>query len=306
MVDISVIMCAYNAENTVAEAIESVLNQSVTNFELIFVNDGSIDNTLNIANFYAEKDSRLRVIDQKNCGLGLGRNHAIRESIGYYIAFLDADDIWLKQKLELQIRVINENDNVDIVVADTIAYEELTKYLPELNYKIDYYPDFFEQLVEKNFNFAPATSLIKRQLFESALFTDDHSGQDYYPFLVFSLHNARLFKLNCPLYGERSLPGSLQRSTRSQFISAMARYKAVQVALKDKEHIAYLTDERISLLKGASDRFLTWAASGSRSYMNYLNSLHFVIPLYSSFYSKKYYLIELLKTILFPLSRLIK
>ncbi len=306
MPDISVIICAYNAENTVAEAIESVLNQSMKNFELILINDGSNDSTLNIANTYAQNDARLRVIDQKNCGLGLSRNHAIKESKGNFIAFLDADDVWLKQKLELQIRVMNENESVDIVVTNTIAYDELEKGLPELNYNSDYYPDFFDLIVTKNFFFQPVTSLINRRLFdELAVFTDDHSGQDYYPFLVFALHNVRLFKLNCPLYGERSLPGSLQRSTRSRFISAMARYKAVQAVLKDKENVGYLTKERVSLLKKASDRFLTWSACGSRAYMNYVDALRFVASLYSSFYSKKYYVIELLKTTFFPLKQIL-
>jgi glycosyltransferase involved in cell wall biosynthesis len=292
-------MCAYNAENTVAEAIESVLNQTMPDFEFIFVNDGSTDKTLQIASFYAQKDNRMQIIDQKNTGAGQARNHGIKKSSGNYIAFLDSDDVWLKQKLELQSHVIEENDKVDIVVTDMISYDELQQGLLTPNYNADYYPDFFERLVNRNFFFQPMTSLIKKELFELALFTDDHSGEDYYPFLVFALHNAKLFKLNCPLYGERELLGSLQRSKHSGFISGLARHNAIQSVMDDEIHSNYLTEDRIILLKNASDKFLTWASSGSRHYMNYIDSFKFTIKLYPKFYKKRFYFIELLKNIFF-------
>lgn len=300
MVMISVVMCAYNAENTVAEAIDSILEQSWSEFELIFINDGSTDNTLNIAESYLEQDKRVKVFDQENLGLGLSRNAAIKKCQGQFISFLDADDVWLKQKLEFQMKAVMEDAEIDIVVTETIAYDNLKTKVPILNFEIQYYDDFFERLTKQNFFFQPVTSLIRKRLFDQfAEFTNDHSGQDYYPFLVFALHKAKIIKIKAPLYGERSLPGSLQRSPRSRFLSAVARYKATIRTLGDENNKKHLTPDKIKLLNLASDRFLRWSSHSARFYMTYIESIKYTSFL--SFNNKLFYMVELMKSILYPL-----
>lgn len=95
---VSVILCVYNEEQYVRQAIDSVLSQSLEDFELIIVNDGSTDDTLNIINSY--DDSRIRVIDQENIGLGASRNRAMADASGEYVAFLDGDDWFSSDALE--------------------------------------------------------------------------------------------------------------------------------------------------------------------------------------------------------------
>jgi glycosyltransferase involved in cell wall biosynthesis len=103
----SVIMPAYNAEATLGEAIESVLSQTYEDFELLVVDDCSADKTKNIIEFY-KNDLRLRSIFlSENLGVAGARNKAIKEAKGRYIAFLDADDVWLSEKLELQKAVLD-------------------------------------------------------------------------------------------------------------------------------------------------------------------------------------------------------
>jgi len=305
MENISIIMCAFNSEDTISEAIESVLNQTIENFEFIIINDGSTDETLSRINFYKKTDKRIKIISQNNLGAGLSRNRGIKVSSGKYIAFIDADDIWIKNKLELQIQVMKENADADIVVTDMISYDAI-KRLPEasmLEYK--YYPDFFEQLVLNNLFFQPTTAMIKRELFNLAMYTQDHSGQDYYPFLMFALHEAKLFKISVPLYGERSLQGSLQRSARSKHLSAIARHKAIKSILENSElYSKFLTELKIDQLKFGNDRFLGWSAYTARHYMPYLDSLKFIINSYCSFYKKRIFTLELIKTLLFPIIKL--
>ena len=90
---ISVITTVYNIEKYISECIESILKQSFTDFELIIINDCSTDNSLNIVNSYAEKDNRIRVINnEKNLGCGMGRYIGINEAKGDFIAFIDGDD----------------------------------------------------------------------------------------------------------------------------------------------------------------------------------------------------------------------
>ena len=103
---ISVILPAYNAEKTVAEAVRSVLSQSYTNFELIIIDDASSDGTKAIIEDLAEKDTRIRVIsNEKNLGVLKTRLKGIRSAFGKWIAFIDSDDMWAKDKLAEQVAV---------------------------------------------------------------------------------------------------------------------------------------------------------------------------------------------------------
>lgn len=101
---VSIIMPAYNAEKYISESIESVLAQTYKNWELIIVDDCSSDNTRKIINDYIQKDSRIKFIMlAKNSGAAVARNTAIENAKGRYIAFLDSDDLWKKEKLEKQL-----------------------------------------------------------------------------------------------------------------------------------------------------------------------------------------------------------
>lgn len=96
---VSVILCVYNEEKFIRKAIESILKQSFTDFEFIIVNDGSTDDTLDIINSY--DDERIRLIDQPNMGLGASRNRAIELAQGEYVTFLDGDDWFREDALEI-------------------------------------------------------------------------------------------------------------------------------------------------------------------------------------------------------------
>jgi glycosyltransferase involved in cell wall biosynthesis len=90
---VSVLMTAYNRENYIVEAIESVLSSTYTNFELIVVDDGSTDNTVNIARGYAHKDDRIKVyVNTKNLGDYANRNNAAKKAKGEYLMYVDSDD----------------------------------------------------------------------------------------------------------------------------------------------------------------------------------------------------------------------
>jgi len=113
---ISVIMPCYNAGKFLREAIESILNQSYTHFELLAINDGSTDSTLQILEEYAAKDSRIRVItNEENIKLIRTLNKGIDLAQGEYIARMDADDISLPNRFEVELDYLLQNPEVDIV-----------------------------------------------------------------------------------------------------------------------------------------------------------------------------------------------
>lgn len=107
---ISIIMAAYNASLTIKESIESIINQTYKNWELIIVNDCSTDDTVTIVTKYCENDSRIKLINNEvNLKVSKTRNEGIKNSIYRYIAFLDSDDLWHKEKLEKQLIFMQEN-----------------------------------------------------------------------------------------------------------------------------------------------------------------------------------------------------
>jgi glycosyltransferase involved in cell wall biosynthesis len=105
-------MPTYNASKFVAQAIESILNQTFSEFELLIVDDGSTDNTLDIVKSYAEKDDRIRIIQSEHGGPSKARNIAIAAAHYPWIAILDADDIALPHRLETQIKMAKANPDV--------------------------------------------------------------------------------------------------------------------------------------------------------------------------------------------------
>jgi len=102
-VTVSIVIPAYNAAWCVARAVDSVLAQCFRDYELIVVNDGSSDNTAEVLSAYGDK---LRVVDKPNGGLSSARNAGIKAARGRYVAFLDADDRWLPEKLNKQVALM--------------------------------------------------------------------------------------------------------------------------------------------------------------------------------------------------------
>ncbi|MGH7886106.1 MAG: glycosyltransferase family 2 protein, partial [Thermodesulfobacteriota bacterium] len=109
---ISVIIPVYNCEKYLGEAVESVLEQTYKPMEIIVVNDGSTDQSEKVAKNYLE---HIKYFYQNNFGIGAARNKGIELSTGEYLSFLDSDDIWVKDKLKIQIESLNSDESIDAV-----------------------------------------------------------------------------------------------------------------------------------------------------------------------------------------------
>ncbi|MEP0885156.1 glycosyltransferase [Trichocoleus sp. ST-U3] len=123
---ISVIIPVYNGEKTLQETIESVLNQTLTDFELIVINDGSQDATLEIVERI--QDPRLKAFSYANAGQATSRNRGISHACGEYISFIDADDLWTPDKLEAQLRALQDNSQAAVAYSWTKCIDELGNF----------------------------------------------------------------------------------------------------------------------------------------------------------------------------------
>jgi len=146
-------MPAYNAEKYIAESIDSVIAQTYTNWELIIVDDGSTDKTGKIASSYVALDERVKYIYQENQKQSIARNNGLKLCRGKYIAFLDSDDIWVINKLEVQLKCIQENKSDLVFSAGFVFSQDISNPDFEFNTTegIIVGDDGFESLLRQNF-----------------------------------------------------------------------------------------------------------------------------------------------------------
>lgn len=151
MVGISVIMPVYNVSNYLANAINSIKNQSFNDLEIICINDGSSDNSLEILNILKKENKNIKVINQKNSGPGIARNTGIANAKGEYIAFLDSDDIFLdKNALEKLYATAKKND-ADVVCGNLRWINQ--------DYSLDEYYDY----INTKYAYAEREEIIKSE-----------------------------------------------------------------------------------------------------------------------------------------------
>jgi len=128
---LSVIMPAFNAGKYISASIESILNQTFTDFELLIVDDGSTDDT--VSKIKSFKDKRINIISQKNSGVSASRNKAIRLAKGEYIAMHDADDISYPERFDTQIRFLRKNPEIGLVGCTLEAVDKDDSFMYYIN-----------------------------------------------------------------------------------------------------------------------------------------------------------------------------
>lgn len=124
---ISVIIPIYNGEMTIRETIQSVLNQSFTDFEIIAIDDGSTDRTVEVVR--SIKDPRVKVFSYPNAGQAASRNRGMDRASGEYFAFIDADDLWTPEKLETQLKALEENPEAGVAYSWVDYINESNQYV---------------------------------------------------------------------------------------------------------------------------------------------------------------------------------
>jgi glycosyltransferase involved in cell wall biosynthesis len=172
---VSVIIPTYNRANLLPRAIKSVLNQTFQDFELIIVDDGSTDNTRKVVEEFQQKDSRIKYIFQENSG-GPAKpiNSGIKNSKGEYIAILESDDEWLLEKLEKQIKVLEEFKNVGLVSCYAFRiFEDGTKKLYKTPYLELFKKTKWKLFWEKWGIISPSTIMIRKEVVEKIGFFDE-------------------------------------------------------------------------------------------------------------------------------------
>lgn len=189
---ISIIMASYNYAHFIGEAIESVINQTYKNWELIIIDDASADNSLEVIEEYVKKDSRIKLlINEKNLGLAGTIKKGIESATGNWIAFLESDDIFSQNSLEEKVKAINSNAGIiytDLeLFGDEKSFYKYQNYINDIN---KYFIQLDNSKFVKNFkeiipkvNPIPTFSvvMVKKELLEKCNFNSIcKASLDYY------------------------------------------------------------------------------------------------------------------------------
>ncbi len=159
---ISIIIPVFNTEKYLAEAIESVLSQTLKPTEIIVVDDGSTDKSVEVARQF---EPLVRIISQANKGVGAARNVGIQETSGDFLAFLDADDFWTENKLEIQLSYLENNPKTDMVFGYVEQF--ISSELP------DEHKSNLKSELDKMQGFVAGAMLIKKTTFLKAGFFNE-------------------------------------------------------------------------------------------------------------------------------------
>jgi len=176
--EISVVVPVYNNEATIRESIESALAQSFSNFELLVIDDGSCDSSINIIS--SIKDPRIKIFSFPNKGIAASLNRGINKANGDYIAFLDADDLWDSDKLRKQLDAIKRSDNYCLAYSWVVYIDERGQFLYPGNQMI-LNGNVYKELLFSNFLETESNPLINKQsIIEVGCFDEAINGaQDW-------------------------------------------------------------------------------------------------------------------------------
>ncbi len=241
---VSVIIPAYNAEETIAECLNSLLNQTLHDIEIIVVDDGSTDNTAQIVEDYLAKDSRVQLIRQENQFAGVARNNGMKHATGQYLYFLDADD-YIEPSCLSDMCHIAVKYNTDVVITRSVGFEAATNQAQSLDYALsgmpmetplgpsDISPTLFQSFIGWPWD----------KLFRHSFITDNQltfqnlrtSNDALFVFLALALAK-RLYCIEKPLVHHRmNNPDSLEGSRGKSYKCALEAMHAIKKELVKKD-----------------------------------------------------------------------
>lgn len=230
-VTVSIICAAYNAEKYIKQTIESILVQTINNWELIIVDDCSTDNTRTIVEEYVKRYANIFLVENEiNSGPGITRNKGIAIAKGRYIAICDSDDIWLPQKLERQVEFMKRYDapisytSYELINSDGIPLSQVIKVFP----KPMTYRDYL-----KNTIIGFSTSIIDRRLCSDITFADMRSREDTFLWCTLLKQGHKAYGLNEVLVQYRVHDSSVSADK-------IKASKQVWELYRDKLHISFL------------------------------------------------------------------
>lgn len=203
---VSVITPIYNCERFIAETINSVINQTYENWEMILIDDASNDKSVEIVKHYTKLDKRIRLIKLKeNSGVAVARNTGIKASSGRFIAFLDGDDLWEPNKLEIQIQFMIERN----IGFSYTSYNVISENGIDLKKTVGAPSEIDYDTLLKNTIIGCLTVVIDRDIIKEINMPLIRTRQDWVTWLSILKRGYKAYGINIPLARYRIVKGSI-------------------------------------------------------------------------------------------------
>lgn len=240
MNSVSVIIPFYKKHRTLKRAIKSVLDQSNQNFEIIIIHDDPNDQDIDFMNSILNLDSRIKILkNNNNLGAGESRNKGIQNSSGNYIAFLDADDYWKKNKLEIQLTSMKKN-NIEFSHTSYIIEDIHGNYISKrIARPLTSYKDLL-----KTCDIGLSSVLIKKEILRNFCFPDLKTKEDYVLWLLLAKSGIKIQGIDLPLMTWVYSKNSLSSNTLQKLMDG---YKVYKTYLKFNFFLSFLFLFRLSI-----------------------------------------------------------
>lgn len=236
---VSVIMPAFNDENFITQSIKSVLDQDYKNLELIVFSDGSTDETNSIASRFEKLDRRVKLYTQDNQGVSVARNNAIKQASGEYIAFIDSDDVWCKNKISLQLNEFMKDPELGFVSTLALIIDK-SNHFNGLITGIQLNGFVFDEILKNNGVPCGSTPLIKKEVINRVGYFDKSLKvcQDY-DYWIRCAQHCKFKTINIPLVAYRRSKNRL-----STFYGLL--FEECKTIIEDNFKQGYIKDENLS------------------------------------------------------------
>ena len=234
---VSIIVPIYNVEQFLDRCIDSVVKQTYKNLEIILVNDGSTDSSLEICKRWKNKDKRIILVNKKNGGLSDARNSGIDKSNGEFLYFLDSDDFIENNTIELMMKKMAEH-NSEIVISNRYHYydngKKIIKFKMEKNDLIlDTETSLFELNNFKYYDMSACSKLFKKDLFEQIRFPIKKLCEDFYVMYKILEKSKKIIYISTPLYYYYQREGSISKNKNMN----------IDFVIAAKEQMEYLEEK---------------------------------------------------------------
>lgn len=255
---VSIIISAYNAERYLAQSIESAIRQTYQHIEIIIVNDGSTDTTLNMLEAYAKKDNRIIIINQANQGPSAARNTGFKKAKGDYLCILDADDIMLPIKIESQLIFMEQAPLVDFSYSKVYYFMDGTDTIYRHDLATVSGSHVYEKLLQYGNFIYTSTVFFRRSVFDLFGGFDEslRSAEEFDYWLTLAQHGVTFLHQDSYLTLCRSRQDGLTSDSVTMYTAAVAVFEKY---LNHSKHPVWAKITSYQYLKNRSLLFISRA-----------------------------------------------
>lgn len=303
---ISIIMSVYNAEKYLPQAVESILNQSFSDFEFIIIEDCSTDNSLQILKEYEKKDSRIKLIqkpeNKKMQGFIENLNIGLKEAKGRYIARMDADDISYPNRLEKQVSFLDKNPDIFVVGSSVNLIDEQNQFIRKLEAKeVD--SDIKHLMIKKVSMYHPVIMFRNEKNIEyreKIYYCEDY---DFYLRLIHQ--NKKFYNFVEPLLDYRILQSSISRKDgnffRALFVEKVKQFYNERKRTGKDSYLNFSPENLLNILSTemkSSQKDLMFSLNTATKF-GYRNIFKQILYIYSKYYNinKEVYILKKLNNL---------